>query len=66
MSTTTENGAVASYVPFTPFQESYAFVAEPSALETIEQLESAPTVTPFISEYAGVEAQSPQAAEFQE
>ena len=33
MSTTeTENGAVAEYVPFTPFQESYAFEAEPSTL----------------------------------
>ncbi len=62
MSTTeSENGTTAQYVPFTPFQESYAFESEPATL--LEQYEAAPAVTPFLSEYAGVATQNPQAAE---
>jgi hypothetical protein len=47
--------AVASpgaYAAFTPFQDSYTFEAEPSRLAAVEQLESRPLVTPFVSEYA--------------
>ena len=64
MSTTeTENGAVSQYVPFTPFQESYAFEPEsPSAAA----FETAPIVTPFVSEYAGVEPEAPQAGELRD
>ena len=62
MSTTeTENGVVSQYVPFTPFQESYAFEPESS---TPTLLESAPARTPFVSEYAGVATQSPQSADY--
>ena len=64
MSTTeTENGAVSQYVPFTPFQESYAFEPESSSAAA---LESGPVVTPFVSEYAGVESEAPQAGELRE
>ncbi|HJQ74652.1 MAG TPA: hypothetical protein VJ814_07190, partial [Gaiellaceae bacterium] len=70
MSTTeTENGVASleAYVPFTPFQDSYTFEAEPSHLATFEQLESAPVVTPFVSEYEGLEgAVSPEAQELRE
>jgi hypothetical protein len=64
MSTTeTENGtgALETYVPFTPFEESYAFEAQPSMLE---QPEAAQLFTPFVSEYEGLEA--PVSAEAQE
>jgi hypothetical protein len=64
MSTTeTENGteALEAYVPFTPFEESYAFEAQPSMLE---QPENAQLFTPFVSEYEGLEA--PVSAEAQE
>jgi len=64
MSTTeTENGAVSQYVPFTPFQESYAFEPESSSAALFE---SAPTVTPFVSEYAGAETQAPQSGELRD
>ena len=33
----TENGATAQYVPFTPFQESYAFEAQPATPALLEQ-----------------------------
>jgi hypothetical protein len=67
MSTTqTENGAVAQYEPFTPFQESYAFEPEPSTVNLYEQFDAAPAVTPFVSEYAGVETQTPEATELRE
>ena len=64
MSTTeTENGTASQYVPFTPFQESYAFEPEsPSAAS----FATAPMVTPFVTEYAGVEPQSPQAGELRD
>ena len=43
MSTTeTENGTAPRYAPFTPFQESYGFEAEPSTLGLLEQLDTAP------------------------
>jgi hypothetical protein len=58
-----ENGAVSQYVPFTPFQESYAFEPESSSAALFE---SAPIVTPFISEYAGVESHAPQSAELRD
>jgi hypothetical protein len=64
MSTTeTENGtgALEAYVPFTPFEESYAFEAQPSMLE---QPETAQLFTPFVSEYEGLQA--PISAEAQE
>ena len=67
MSTTeTENGAASQYVPFTPFQESYAFESEPSTLDLFEQFDTARAVTPFVSEYAGVETLSPESAELHE
>ena len=50
--------AVASfdaYVPFTPFQDSYAFEAEPAQQLALEP-QSAAVVTPFVSEYAGADA----------
>lgn len=52
----TENGAASleTYVPFTPFQDSYTFEAEASPLDSFEQLEGGPLVTPFVSEYAGL------------
>jgi hypothetical protein len=59
----TENGQVSQYVPFTPFQESYAFEAEPSTGHLFERFEGAPIVTPFVSEYAGVEMEAPASAE---
>ena len=64
MSTTeTENGAASQYVPFTPFQESYVFEPEAS---TAALFETAPTATPFVSEYAGVAPEAPQAAELRD
>lgn len=62
----TESGADSQYVAFTPFQESYAFESEPSTLSLAEQFEATPIVTPFVSEYAGVETQTPQSAELRE
>jgi len=59
-----ENGTASQhYTPFTPFQESYAFEAEPSSVDVFEQFDAAPPVTPFVSEYAGVQAQSAESAE---
>jgi hypothetical protein len=67
MSTTeTENGAVSQYVPFTPFQESYAFESEPSTLSLLERYEAAPAVTPFVSEYVGAEMETPQSGELRD
>jgi hypothetical protein len=65
-STQTEHpsGSLETYVPFTPFESSYTFEAQPPALATLEQPESAPIVTPFVSEYTGLEA--PVSAEAQE
>jgi hypothetical protein len=64
MSTTeTENGAFSQYVPFTPFQESYAFEPESSMPALVE---SALAVTPFVSEYAGVTPQTPQSSELRD
>jgi hypothetical protein len=54
MSTTETESGTQDYVPFTPFQEGYAFEAEPSTLSFYET-EAFPSVTPFIAEYAGVE-----------
>jgi hypothetical protein len=59
----TENGATAQYVPFTPFQESYAFEAQPAPAPLLEQLDSQAAVTPFVSEYEGVGTRSPETAE---
>jgi hypothetical protein len=61
--TETENGAASQYVPFTPFQEGYAFEPESSSAAT---LETSPMVTPFVSEYTGVEPQAPQAGELRD
>src|SRR5262245_55189985 len=63
--TTTEskNGAASQYVPFTPFQEGYAFEPESSSAAIVD---TAPLVTPFVSEYAGVEPQAPQAGELRD
>ena len=58
----TENGATAQYVPFTPFQESYAFEAQPPTAGLLE-MDSRAAVTPFVSEYEGVETRSPEVAE---
>ncbi len=58
-----ENGAASQYVPFTPFQERYAFETEPTAVQLVEPFETAQTFTPFVSEYAGVEARSPETTE---
>jgi hypothetical protein len=64
MSTTeTGNMSVSQYVPFTPFQESYAFESEASTLTFSEQYDTAPAVTPFVSEYAGVATESPETGE---
>jgi hypothetical protein len=51
-----DNGAVSleTYVPFKPFEDSYVFEAEASPLAAFERIESAPPVTPFVSEYADV------------
>jgi hypothetical protein len=59
----TENGAAAQYVPFTPFQQSYAFEAEPAAVHLLEQLDAPAALTPFVSEYEGEQARTPEAAE---
>lgn len=67
MSTTETDGRIEEYVPFTPFQESYAFEAEPSTASLTSLDEALPAVTPFVSEYAGVESGlTPQAAELHE
>jgi len=58
-----ENGAASQYVPFTPFQERYAFETEPTAVQLVEPFETAQGFTPFVSEYAGVEARSPETTE---
>jgi hypothetical protein len=64
MSTTeTENGAASQYVPFTPFQESYAFEPESASAASFE---TGPMVTPFVSEYVGVEPHAPQAGELRD
>jgi hypothetical protein len=58
--------AAEEYVRYTPFQDSYAFEAEP-ALAGHEQLEAAPIATPFVSEYEGVEpGLTPEAFELHE
>jgi hypothetical protein len=61
----TENGATAQYVPFTPFQESYAFEAQPATPALLDQLDAPSAVTPFVSEYEGIETRSPAVAEMQ-
>jgi len=61
--TETGDRTISQYVPFTPFQESYAFESEPSTLGLLEQLDAAPAVTPFLSEYAGIEEQRPESVE---
>jgi hypothetical protein len=61
-----ENGeaAVEAYVPFTPFQASYAF--EPD-LTTVARPGTAAVTTPFVTEYFhGEGAVSPEAHELQE
>jgi hypothetical protein len=57
MSTTEAEGTAAleSYVPFTPFQDSYAFEPE-AALPELGQLEAGTGTTPFLSEYFGEES----------
>jgi hypothetical protein len=64
--TDTETAAASQYVPFTPFQEGYAFEAEPSTIRLGEGFETLPSVTPFVSEYAGVEAPTPAATELRD
>jgi hypothetical protein len=59
--TTNGKGALEAYVPFTPFEDSYTFEAQPS---TLEQPESSSSFTPFVSEYEGLDA--PVSAEGQE
>jgi hypothetical protein len=61
--TDTEAAATSQYVPFTPFQESYAFEAEPSTVPLADRFEGIPSLTPFVSEYAGLETQTPAATE---
>lgn len=66
MSTTETEGASAleSYVPFTPFQDSYAFEPEAAAVAEADRFEASPAVTPFVSEYVGAEPElTPEAAE---
>jgi hypothetical protein len=58
-----ENGATSQYVPFTPFQERYAFETEPTSVQLVEPFETAQAFTPFVSEYAGVESRSPETTE---
>lgn len=67
--TETENGAAAQaeqYEPFTPFQEGYAFEAEPSALSLLEHSEAPLPVTPFASEYQGEEGEGGESSELRE
>jgi hypothetical protein len=59
----TENGVASQYVPFTPFQGSYAFEAEPATANLLEQLDAASALTPFVSEYEGVQTRTPEATE---
>jgi hypothetical protein len=69
MATEAENGAVAEaerYEPFTPFQESYVFEAEPSALGLLEHSEAPLPVTPFASEYEGEEGEAGESLELRE
>jgi hypothetical protein len=66
MSMTETESGLAEYVPFTPFEQSYAFEAEPSE-SLFEQADVLPTVTPFIAEYAGVETGlTPEATDLHE
>ncbi|HEU5253065.1 MAG TPA: hypothetical protein VFU16_07050 [Solirubrobacterales bacterium] len=67
--TETENGAAAmaeQYEPFTPFQEGYAFEAEPSALSLLEHSEAPLPATPFASEYQGEEGEDGESLELRE
>jgi len=66
MSTTESENAIAQYVPFTPFEESYAFEAEPSTVALRERSDTGQPITPFVSEYSGVVTQTPEATAFQE
>lgn len=66
MSTTEIESATSQYVPFTPFQESYAFEPEPAVTRLQESTVANPVVSPFVSEYEGVVTQTPQASAFQE
>jgi hypothetical protein len=54
------------YVPFTPFQDLYAF--EPELDEASQEaFQAAPPVSPFVSEYEGLDAStSPEAEELHE
>jgi len=47
-----ERGELEQYTPFTPFESSYTFEPEASAV-VLEDTFRGPTVTPFVSEYAG-------------
>jgi hypothetical protein len=53
------------YEPFTPFEESYTFEAEPDLLTSLEQAQQL-VVTPFVPEYAGVDIATPEVLEVQE
>jgi hypothetical protein len=67
MSTTESESGIDEYVPFTPFQEGYAFEAEPSAAGFVGHGRGPLAATPFIAEYAGEEpGLAPRAAELQE
>ncbi len=66
MSTTETESGTSQYVPFTPFQESYAFEAEPVSSSLAERAGSGPVVSPFVSEYGGVTTLTPEASELQE
>ncbi len=66
MSTTESESAASQYVPFTPFEESYAFEAEPVTATLLERSDAGQPMTPFVSEYAGAVTQTPEASAFQE
>ncbi len=66
MSTTETESATSQYVPFTPFQESYAFEAEPATSRLLERADTGPIASPFVSEYGGVVTETPEASELQE
>jgi hypothetical protein len=66
MSTTESESATSQYVPFTPFEQSYAFEAEPVTAPLLEHSDAAQPMTPFVSEYAGALTPTPEAFAFQE
>src|SRR5581483_9705366 len=55
-----------AYVPYTPFQDSYAFEPGASVVPEATVAEAAQFATPFVSEYVGGEPELPETAPLHE